>query len=1027
MIVLLGVVAFSWNAYAEEQVDGSNISFSKDFYSSGVNGADVLGIKKVMVLRVYFNDYTATSRYSKTQVEGFFSKLDTLWQDTSYSKISISYQISDLFQLPDDRSLYIDDFATGDLSNGGKFDKVLNDAIANSPAGLDWTNIDSVMVVMAETNAAQFHRGQATGSRTLHMGPGGVLKTVGAGIFSENPSDTDLQVWGRWAHELGHAFQQGGPAHPSNYNSEFELMDSNYPGQTGAFEKESVNAFPGWLPSWKYQTFTPSATIGGGVGVGGGDARIWAIEYDINERPNVQAVKAYVTNNLYYLISVRRRVLGDELNGDFQGGPTGTNGIPDEGVLIERVMIGGNPSINDCVGLPTPCNRWVEVKGKGGNRNNLWKAGDQYDGVADGISIEVQKKSDENYFVQVRYNNQEALQPDVMLNPWRSPPGNAWETTDIWIDSPVNGYDVYRYGKWDDGTGNLVPTGNGDDPAVGQDNRIYARVRNVGGQPANNVVVKFGITDPPGLGIAGATGWKSIGQVTQAEFPALASIAPGTFADAYVVYNPNFTVSPADMTAGIFAFHTCLRVKIDPVLGETVLGNQDGDMEQENIDYFQAPATSPGEIKFFDVIRLHNDDLKNRSFFYLNYKSNLPDDWVLDINDNMLGLDLGPNEVRDISVFIKPPIQPKIHKSGQLRIPQTYLADLDEGLITSEDADFWFEAVTATERYLVSQNGAKFARAGTTSIGKEGCRVKEFSSSRMDIDKIPVGTYICALTSKGRYSEFRVDEPIGRSPGTFVITFTTWSNPIILLENTDDIGNAHMSFNTFAGKYPYILKYDNISQTQVSNSIKIGNKYTVEVEATSMRLLNNDLDKGDKHPEFNVLGGVQVQVNVMQPTSLSCDAQRQSQTRVFIKGKLEGFKDFYNKEDILQVMIEGVGDKNKLLTETGAVVKLATDGTFSGYLRSSKNDFTEATCLFAGTDLLMSSSGGYVQIKTTGLRGDLNNNGVSADAGDLVLMKRASIGEIIADSRYDLNNNERFADAGDLVLMKRASIGEIIL
>jgi hypothetical protein len=60
-----------------------------------------------------------------------------------------------------------------------------------------------------------------------------------------------------------------------------------------------------------------------------------------------------------------------------------------------------------------------------------------------------------------------------------------------------------------------------------------------------------------------------------------------------------------------------------------------------------------------------------------------------------------------------------------------------------------------------------------------------------------------------------------------------------------------------------------------------------------------------------------------------------------------------------------------------------------------------------------------------GLRGDLNNNGISADAGDLVLMKRASIGEIQADSRYDLNKNGQNADAGDLVLMKRASIGEI--
>lgn len=61
------------------------------------------------------------------------------------------------------------------------------------------------------------------------------------------------------------------------------------------------------------------------------------------------------------------------------------------------------------------------------------------------------------------------------------------------------------------------------------------------------------------------------------------------------------------------------------------------------------------------------------------------------------------------------------------------------------------------------------------------------------------------------------------------------------------------------------------------------------------------------------------------------------------------------------------------------------------------------------------------------LKGDLNGNGQSADAGDLVLMKRASIGEFIADSSYDLNGSGISADAGDLVLMKRASIGEIVL
>src|SRR3972149_8651637 len=64
-----------------------------------------------------------------------------------------------------------------------------------------------------------------------------------------------------------------------------------------------------------------------------------------------------------------------------------------------------------------------------------------------------------------------------------------------------------------------------------------------------------------------------------------------------------------------------------------------------------------------------------------------------------------------------------------------------------------------------------------------------------------------------------------------------------------------------------------------------------------------------------------------------------------------------------------------------------------------------------------------IKITRSEIRGDLNNNGTAYDVGDLVLMKRASIGEIPNDARYDLNNNGPPADIGDLVLMKLASVG----
>jgi len=61
------------------------------------------------------------------------------------------------------------------------------------------------------------------------------------------------------------------------------------------------------------------------------------------------------------------------------------------------------------------------------------------------------------------------------------------------------------------------------------------------------------------------------------------------------------------------------------------------------------------------------------------------------------------------------------------------------------------------------------------------------------------------------------------------------------------------------------------------------------------------------------------------------------------------------------------------------------------------------------------------------LKGDLDKNGIVADAGDLALMKDASIGKITPDSRYDLNANGKNADAGDVAMMKDAATGKIVL
>jgi hypothetical protein len=629
-------------------------------------GSDNIGTSRVMVLRVRFNDYDydPPSRYEWVDVKGFLDEMTELWKRNSYGKLDVQFEVSDLYKLPKDRNAYIDDHDLIDSSTYEKWRNVLEDAVSNPPSGVTWDNVTAVLVVMAERDESQRYAGQGAPC-VLPIGPYKSNKSVGCAVVSENPSESDLQVWGRWAHELGHNFQQpGGPAHPSSYRSEFELMDSNYPGQSGVFEKQAHTGFPDWLPEYKYITFNPTS--------GGGTTAIWASEHNPAGRPNPQAVKVEITEHLYYLVSVRRRILGDELNGDFQEGPVGQRGIPDEGVLIERVqewptwvkVIGRNanascccaPSENacnaccvatvnpSCIEVPDPC-----------NRDKLWKENDTFVS-GEGVRIKIAKRADtDNYVVGVSYADQASV-PDVMLYPWRSPPGNTWETTDIWIDSPVNGYDTYRYGEWNDINDQLVPKGNGDDPAVGQVNRVYARVRNAGHAPATNVVVSWEVTDPPGVGINGATGWNAIGDVNKEDFPGLASIEAGSYVDVYVNWTPDFPVSPEDMAAGRFAFHTCLRVKLNQVPNETVFGNQDGDQEQENISYYQAPVLAQGEQvrkKYHHVLHLRNDERKKKSFL-LSYRTDLPPDWRVDLNKDDHVVELGPSEVRSIPISISP-------------------------------------------------------------------------------------------------------------------------------------------------------------------------------------------------------------------------------------------------------------------------------------------------------------------------------------------------------------------------------------
>ena len=127
-----------------------------------------------------------------------------------------------------------------------------------------------------------------------------------------------------------------------------------------------------------------------------------------------------------------------------------------------------------------------------------------------------------------------------------------------------------------------------------------------------------------------------------------------------------------------------------------------------------------------------------------------------------------------LTVTVVPP--PTIHVNGTASLNQTYLIDLDSASIVSAAAtDIWFEAVTATERYITPKNGAQIVKMGKNEPGYLGCQGASYHSSQIKIQDVPAGTYLCVRTNEGRFSEIYITDTVGPSPGVLKFKFTVWN------------------------------------------------------------------------------------------------------------------------------------------------------------------------------------------------------------------------------------------------------------
>ena len=119
------------------------------------------------------------------------------------------------------------------------------------------------------------------------------------------------------------------------------------------------------------------------------------------------------------------------------------------------------------------------------------------------------------------------------------------------------------------------------------------------------------------------------------------------------------------------------------------------------------------------------------------------------------------------------PIAPVTFSTGPIDLQQTYTANLDNGTTGGAGVDIWYQAETATSKFITPRNGATLALGDGSNRGFAGCKVAAFTSNRIPLGAMPVGTYVCAKTDQGRISQFRINGFVGT---TMKLGYTTWAN-----------------------------------------------------------------------------------------------------------------------------------------------------------------------------------------------------------------------------------------------------------
>lgn len=678
----------------------------------------------IALIHVTYSDTTPI--YGHSQLVKAAAEMHSYYNQISYGQTDLEVKTIDV-ALKHPQEFYFTPCTPTDTRNPCPPDLTADAAQAAAAAGFDFTGVNGISV-LSTFCSRDFTYDPETISRP------GVSGTFGHSNDFEcaNPAPGPSGVsWGGWTHEFGHQLEvaaYGGfnwdSGHPSGYASGYDLMDSCYPCDTGAYSRlggglaeGSELVFGGWLKAINVVTVgaPPGRTV-----------VLTPLEENFAKAPGAsQAIKVPIAKGKYYLVEARSpKLLADAL----QNNGVTPRGIYDTGVKIVEIDESATPPetpINACdTVVAKGCVYHADPSKPGYDPRaatcsaatrpaycwpfDLWHVGNTFTDTAEGIKIKVNSAVGDGFAVTVTRGVAPG-HPDLFIVPWLTPPMNTYETVDIWVDSSCNGYESdvgpkgLLYGRRADGT----VIGNGDDPCANHQNRVYANIHNIGDATASNAVVHFQVSNPLGVGVTGS--WSEIGTVK------IPSLAAGATKTVLVDWTPNIKLTSTEIKAGAFKFHSCIQVIIDPVAGEIVKSNNQA---QENFDNFYAVQTLSLHYPIIHgqfYVKQTGPTSTFRPIYqtvYLHTKSALPPHWTYQVAGGKTAVTLGGNTpLVEIPADIQIPPGAPVGQSYELKVQALTQTELDNDAIPTTSK------VSRTHLGMTQVGGVVLSARGVLSSG----------------------------------------------------------------------------------------------------------------------------------------------------------------------------------------------------------------------------------------------------------------------------------------------------------------------